>query len=378
MLVLGRPLDAALERASAGLSARDRALALALASGALRFVADLDSLLDRLCSRPLPAESRARQVLRIALYALLRLDTPVHAVLGTALPLLEGGPRRLAHAIIARAARERPRLPRRPTLPEPWRTRWQVQWGAEVVAQASAALGATPPTDLALREPRATDHWASRLGGTSLAPGHVRLEGSHRIASLPGFAEGAWWVQDWAAQEPVRWLGAVAGMRVLDLCAAPGGKTMQLAAAGAEVTALDRDPRRLERLAANLHRTHLRATLVAADAFQWEPERPFKAILLDAPCSATGIFRRHPDVLHRREAYGLADLARMQRNLLARAAGWLAPGGRLVYAVCSMEREEGEEVIERAPASLRIEAEARLVPGRDPGDGFFIARLVRT
>jgi 16S rRNA (cytosine967-C5)-methyltransferase len=377
--VLGRPLDEALARTADALPPRDRALALALASGVLRRLPDLDALLDALTARPLPADARARQVLRVALFGLLALETPVHAVLATALPLLEGGPRRLAHAVIGRAAREGLRLPASPTLPEPWAARWRAVWGEAVVAGAAAAMGETPPTDLALRDPARTGEWAERLGGRSLAPGHLRLAGSHRVDALPGFAEGDWWVQDWAAQQPVAWLGPVAGRRVLDLCAAPGGKTMQLAAAGALVTAVDRDARRLAVLEANLKRTRLAATIVAADALEWAPAEPFDAILLDAPCSATGIFRRHPEVLHRRDPAALPALAAAQVALLERAAGagWLAPGGTLVYAVCSMEREEGEEVIEAAATGLARDLATRLFPASDAGDGFFLARFRR-
>jgi 16S rRNA (cytosine967-C5)-methyltransferase len=212
-----------------------------------------------------------------------------------------------------------------------------------MVVAARQALGAIPPLDLALRDPRATGLWAGRLAARSLLPGHLRLDGSHQVAELPGYAEGHWWVQDAAAQLPVGLLGDVRGRQVLDACAAPGGKTMQLAAAGAEVTALDISEARMERLRANLARTGLAANAVAADLLTWEPDTPFDAILLDSPCSATGTFRRHPDVLHLRRTGEIERLLGFQQALVARVAGWLRPGGRLVVAVCSLEPEEGEE-----------------------------------
>jgi 16S rRNA (cytosine967-C5)-methyltransferase len=380
-MVLGLPQDDALARAARDLALpEDRALARALLAQALRWLVDLDRLIDGAVDRPPPLDSRVRQVLRIALAGRLRLETPMHAVVATSLALLEGGPRRLAHAVLSRLEREKAALPPVPTIPAPWAGRWRARWGEEAVARMAAALGEVPATDLRLKDMALTNDWARRLGGQSLAPGHVRLGGAPAIESLPGFAEGAWWVQDRAAQIPVEMLGEVKGCRLLDLCAAPGGKTMQLAAAGAIVTALDHHGRRLERLRANLARTGLEASLVKADALTWDGEgAPFDAILLDAPCSATGTFRRHPEVLYRRAPGDLAGLARQQRALVARAAAWLRPGGRLVYAVCSVEPEEGEEVV-RASGEFGLACEdmVTLLPGVGPGDGFFIARFRRT
>jgi 16S rRNA (cytosine967-C5)-methyltransferase len=301
----------------------------------------------------------------------------MHATIATMLPLLEGGPRRLAHAVLSRLDREGAELPPVPTLPEPWASRWEAAHGLAFVEQAAAAQAAVPPTDLSLRNPADTTAWAARLGGSSLAPGHVRLEGSVHVESLPGFADGAWWVQDLAARRPVELLGDVAGFRILDVCAAPGGKTMQLVSGGAIVTALDRNARRMERLAENLARTGLGADQVVADALQWTPPAPFDAVLLDAPCSATGTSRRHPEVLHRRTHEDIASLAALQADLLARAALWLRPGGRLVYATCSNEREEGEAIIAGGAAhGLVLRHAERLAPGA-PGDGFFAALLER-
>nr|WP_235890383.1 RsmB/NOP family class I SAM-dependent RNA methyltransferase [Sandaracinobacter neustonicus] len=347
--VLGRPLDGQLESALKGLGPSDRGLARALTGGVLRNLPGLDSLIDGATRLPLPTDARARMVLRVALAGLLLLETPPHAAIATALPLLEGGPRRLVHGVLSTLIRERAKLPP-PSLPGKWAARWTDSWGADEAAAAAERLGEIPPTDLCLRDATATADWCARLGGSSLMPGHVRLEGSQQVEALPGFADGAWWVQDIAASLPARLLGDVAGLRVLDMCAAPGGKTMQLAAAGAEVTALDISGPRLKRLKANLQRTGLTAAVVEADAKQWEPDAPFDAILLDAPCSATGTFRRHPDLLYLKDDLDLGALTALQQALLARAATWLKPGGRLVYAVCSLEPAEGEG--ETPPAGL--------------------------
>ena len=392
--VLGRPLEPMLDRALAGLSPSDRGLARALVSGALRHLPGLDALIDSATRQRLPDDARARQALRIALAGRLLLDTPEHAAIATVLPLVQGGPRRLVHGVLSTLFRRKAQLPP-PELPPVWAARWGESWGETQVAAAAARLAAVPPTDLMLKDPALTAEWAARLGGVSLAAGHVRLAGSQQVERLEGYADGEWWVQDIAASLPARLLGDVAGKRVLDLCAAPGGKTMQLAAAGAQVTALDISAARLKRLLANLQRTKLTAEIVEADALQWQPDAPFDAILLDAPCSATGTFGRHPDLLYLKEGLELDRLLVLQAALLERAAAWLKPGGRLVYAVCSLEPAEGEE--QRAPAGLIADpvAAGELPDGLHPtkegavrtlastwgpeggADGFFIARFGR-
>ncbi|QVM83154.1 RsmB/NOP family class I SAM-dependent RNA methyltransferase [Novosphingobium decolorationis] len=367
----------------------DRALARAIAGEVLRWRADLDELIDSATRMPLADDAKARAVLEIMLAQVLRLETPAHAVIATGLPLLAGGPRRLAHGVFSTLTRRGIFLPDVPTLPDaPYE-----RWGGRVEGIAKG-LALPPPLDIALRDASETQNWAEKLGGTSLMPGHVRLGRGTPVTELAGFGEGAWWVQDLAASLPARLLGpGGVGRRALDLCAAPGGKTMQLAAAGWDVTALDIAGRRLERLRANLERTNLGAEVVQADALKWEPEAPFDAILLDAPCTATGTCRRHPEVLHRIGPRQIDEMAEIQAKLLARAAEWLAPGGVLVYAVCSLEEAEGEAQA-RALEGLQPEAitQAELPDGlapteegwlrTDPGmlagqgglDGFFIAR----
>lgn len=397
VLALGRPLDLVLARATAGLASNDRALAHALALAALRWLTDLDAAIDRATPRALPADARARGALRVALAGAWRLGTPPHAVVATALPLVAGGPRRLVHGVLGRLLREGSPLGDAPTLPEPWASRWRDAYGEPALGAIAVSLAAEPPLDLTLRDAAGTAAWAERLGARSLAPGHLRIERAGSIAALAGYAGGAWWVQDLAASLPAALLGVAPGTAVLDLCAAPGGKTMQLAAAGARVTALDRSARRLELVRDNLARTGLAARLVAADALEWTPDAPHRHILLDAPCSASGIARRHPDVLHLKAARDLAPLVATQRALLARAAGWLPEGGRMIYSVCSLEAEEGEAIVAEAIErhGLRIDPIAadelpegivpasrgwlRVLPGDIAGgiDGFFIARLAR-
>lgn len=380
------PILRAIERAD------DRALALAIAQESLRWMADLDALIDGATKQPLPEDAKARSVLRLMLAQALRLNLPGHAIVATGLPLLMGGPRRLAHGVFSAVTKSGAKLPEAPTLPPAVAARWQLAW-AERLGAIAQGLAEPPPLDLTLRDAAQTAHWAERLGGQSLAPGHVRLARAGAIEALEGFREGAWWVQDLAASVPARLLGEGQGRRALDLCAAPGGKTLQLAAAGWQVTALDKSARRTERLAENLKRSGLTAEVVVADALNWQPEHPFDAILLDAPCSATGTCRRHPDVLHRHA--NLAELTALQSAMLARATTWLSPSGTLVYAVCSLEREEGElqalafDKLTPAPVT-EVELPEGLAPTNghfrsDPGmlgeqggiDGFFAARWVK-
>lgn len=386
----GETLDQAAGAATAGLlTSSDGALARAIASEVLRWLVDLDQLIDSATRQNLADDAKARTVLRIMLAQWLRLDTPPHAVVATGLPLLTGGPRRLAHGVFGALVRQGVKLPDAPTLPPAVAARWGGRAGA-----IAAGLAEPPPLDLSLREPQATAEWAERLGGVSLALGHVRLPRGTAVTEIPGFEDGAWWVQDLAASLPARLLGSGDGHRVLDLCAAPGGKTLQLAAAGWQVTSLDASGKRLQRVRENLARTGLSAEVVVADALQWQPQGAFEAIVLDAPCTATGTARRHPDVLHRVGERQVAEMAELQARLLERACGWLEPGGRLVYAVCSLEREEGEERARRvtlAPDPIQPEelpdwltaspeGWLRTDPGMLPKsgglDGFFIARFV--
>lgn len=335
----GETLDQALGPATSDVrKPEDRALARAIANETLRWLTDLNALIDSATSRPLPVDAKARMVLRLMLAQWLRLDTPPHAVVATGLELLAGGPRRLAHGVFSSLTARNAELPPAPSLPANVVTRWGDR--SEAIA---AGLATPPPLDLTLKDSDETPHWCNVLSADSLMSGHLRLPRGSAVEGLPGYAEGAWWVQDLAASLPARFLGRGEGRHALDLCAAPGGKTMQLAAAGWQVTALDLSRRRLDVLKANLQRTGLKAATVRADALEWEPRHRFDAILIDAPCTATGTARRHPEVLHRVGAPQIAELAELQALLLARTTAWLKPGGTVVYATCSLEREEGED-----------------------------------
>jgi len=349
----------------------DRALALAIAQEALRWLADLDALIDGTTRLALPSDAKARSVLRLMLAQALRLGLPPHAVIATGLPLLTGGPRRLAHGVFSAVLKSGAGLPASPTLPVRALERWTAAW-PDRIETIAAALALPPPLDLTLRNPAETALWTERLGGTSLMPGHIRLARGSAVEALAGYGDGAWWVQDLAASIPARLLGPGAGRRVLDLCAAPGGKTLQLAAMGWQVTAIDKSARRVERLTENLLRTGLEATVITADVMQWRPpEALFDAVLVDAPCSATGTCRRHPDVLHRPIAF--AELESLQRDLLERAAGAIRQGGRLVYAVCSLEPQEGEAQAAWVKALARVPITVeQLPPGIAPtAEGWF-------
>ncbi|MBL8656745.1 MAG: RsmB/NOP family class I SAM-dependent RNA methyltransferase [Altererythrobacter sp.] len=368
--------------------AEDKALARAIAGETLRWLTDLDGLIDGATARPLPPDAKARQVLRLMLAQWLRLGTPPHAVLATGLELLSAGPRRLAHGVFGALTKRGAALPEAPTLPDAVAARWRDR--ARAIA---AGLADPPPLDLALRDLSQTAQWAARLSADSLALGHLRLPRGEAVEKLAGFADGAWWVQDLAASLPARLLGAGDCRHALDLCAAPGGKTLQLASTGWQVTALDISKRRLELLKDNLKRTGLTAGVVRADALAWEPKHRFDAILLDAPCTATGTARRHPDVLHRIGPRQIAEMAELQAALIERATGWLKPGGVLVYAVCSLEREEGEAraaTVALTPEPIRAEELPEGLASTpegwlrtDPGmlaeagglDGFFVARF---
>ena len=281
--------------------------------------------------------------------------------------------------------------------------RWTAAFGPETARRIAEASLGEAPLDVTVKA--GPDVWAEKLGGILLPTGSVRLAAGGRIDALPGFAEGAWWVQDAAAALPAMLFGEVAGRSVADLCAAPGGKTAQLASAGARVTALDLSAARLERLRSNLKRLELDAELVEADAVTWSPGRTFDAALLDAPCTATGTIRRHPDILRLKRPEDVAALADIQSRLLDNAAKLLTPGGTLIYCTCSLQPEEGAEQVERflarhpgfhrrpivagesgiAPEWLTAIGDLRTLPFHLPGaqpelsglDGFYAARLVR-
>lgn len=376
------------------LEPRDRAFARALAMATLRHLGAIDAALQARLKKPPP--ERVVNILRIGAAQLFVLKTPPHAAVAATVDLAPKSFTGLVNAVLRGLTREPPDLASPELLAPQWLyARWRAAYGPEDARAIAAQIAEEPPTDLSLTPGAAPDG----LEGEMLSGGGFRTTMSGDVTAWPGFAEGRWWVQDASAAVPARLLEASTGQSVLDLCAAPGGKTLQLAATGAAVTAVDRNGQRLNRLRENLRRMALSAEVVEADAATWNDSRTFDAVLLDAPCSATGTFRRHPDVLWVASPKDVANLAAVQSRLLDSAARRVKPGGRLVYCVCSLEPEEGEAQVAaflaRAPdftvepavageggapeASLRPDGTLRILPHHRPGgtDGFYIARFRR-
>lgn len=362
VLANGAPLDEALEQAFAGargLATRDRAFARNLAATVLRRRGALDHALSQYLKRPLPNSAAwVKTWLYLGAAQILFLEVPDHAAVETAVAGLKttsrqgaGGFAGLVNAVLRNVARNREthlrEIEKNPGINLPpwlWR-RWVATFGEKTAAAIAQASLAAPPLDLCLKAAEDKKDLMKALKTQEVFERILRLEGAGRIEALTGFREGKWWAMDIAASLPPGLLGDVRAKRVLDLCAAPGGKTLYLASRGAKVSALDQSAARLARLKENLERTALSAEVICADALEYQPREKFGAVLLDAPCSATGTLRRHPDVPWRRSEDDIARLARLQAKLLERAISFLAPGGRLVYCVCSLEPEEGPNVI---------------------------------
>lgn len=348
------PLDEALvaHDGMGWLPDRDRGFARTLVATTLRRLGHVDRLIDGCLSQPLPLKASAvRDVLRIAATELLVLKVAPHATVDSAVNLVRSRGHekfaKLTNAVLRRLDREAREtidtLPALDALPAWLAQSWRGTYG-EVTAEAmAAAVQREPMLDITVKSDPAP--WAEALGATVLPTGTLRRPIEGRVDGLPGFAEGAWWVQDAAAALPVRLLGDVAGRTVVDLCAAPGGKTAQLAAGAAHVIAVDRAPRRVKRMQENLTRLQLAATCVTADAAKWTPPVPVDAVLLDAPCSATGTVRRHPDIPWLKGEGDVAKLAALQDRLLDTAVAMVKPGGTVVFCTCSLESAEGAERI---------------------------------
>ncbi len=407
--------DAALQAAFATapkLEPRDRALARTIAMASLRRHGALTHVLDTYLERGLPKRSgRLKTILTVAAAQLLVLELPAHAVLDIAVDQARDDRRAgpfagLTNAVLRRMTETgRARLaelaPGDHDIPTWLRESWQAAYGADTARAICEATLREPALDLSVKAD--PDVWAKQLGGILLPTGTVRKRNEGRIEDLTGYNDGAWWVQDAASALPAQLLGDVRGLRVLDLCAAPGGKTAQLAAMGARVTALDISAKRLVRLHENLKRLRLDVEVVTADALEYRPEQAFDAVLLDAPCSATGTIRRHPDILFHRKPSEIGTLAKIQSDLLGTLPNLVKPGGLIVYASCSLQPEEGPDQIARAlteiPALQRVplsaeldglpaelisaDGDLRVLPFHFPhedsalsgADGFFAARL---
>lgn len=361
--VLGRVRNGALF----DLPTRDRALARAIVGTSLRRKGQIDRVLETFLEKGLPAKAGTLYPILLSGAAqILFMNVPPHAAIDLAVRLAKWDPRakrydKLVNAVLRRVSEKGAGIadsldPARVNTPDWLWQRWVRAWGEDRTSAIAETQLIEPPLDLTVKSD--PDLWADKLGGRVLPTGSVRLIPRGRIEELPGFDEGAWWVQDAAASIPAQLLGDVAGKRVADLCAAPGGKTAQLVAKGALVTAVDLSKNRLARLEENLTRLGLTAETVTADATQWQPDAPFDAVLLDAPCSSTGTIRRHPDVPYLKSDKDIAELAALQTRLLDNAARLLKPGGTLVYSTCSLEPEEGEAQVAALLTrndSLRIE-----------------------
>ena len=418
-----RTLDEQLDGAAAHpglktLSDRDRALMRRLVATILRRLGTLGHLLSRLLDRGVPTDApRAQSALLIGAAQILWMDVPDHAAVDLSVRLVQSDRRAakyagLVNAVLRRCAREGQPLidevkAKTLDIPEWLLARWIAHYGETVARDIALAISHEPSLDITVKSD--PEQWATRLHGETLPTGTVRtlLQGS--VKMLPGFAEGHWWVQDAAAALPARLFGDVAGKSIADLCAAPGGKTAQLAHAGARVTAVDRSPARMARLRDNLTRLSLEAETVVADAAEWQGAKSgegFDGVLVDAPCTSTGTIRRHPDVAWLRLEADIGALTALQKRLLQRAVALLRPGGTLVYCTCSLEPEEGEQAIaallasesamRRAPIEasevaglqeiLTAEGDLRTLPchlpHQDPRlgglDGFYAARLVKS
>jgi 16S rRNA (cytosine967-C5)-methyltransferase len=387
------------------LPTRDKALSRAIIGSSLRQLGQIDAIIDTFLSRPMPRQAvTARQILRAGAAELLFLRSASHGVVNSFVQMagnMRGSRpyKGMINALLRRIDREGEELlqtlPLELNIPNWLSENWNGVYGSEVVQQAAAALKEPAPLDLTVFND--IEKLAKDLGAMRIGEQTVRLVHKGRIEDIQGYQDGKWIVQDLAASIPVQILNPQAGEEIADLCAAPGGKTVQIAATGAKVTAVDNQQARLSRLSQNLSRTGQSAEIVCADARSWKPEQLFDAVLLDAPCSATGIFRHHPDVLYTRREKDIAGFAERQISLAINARKLLKPGGRLVYCVCSAQSVEAEDVIAEIldktdlkldlitagipdfAKSFQKNGMIRIPPGALPAkgglDAFFIAKL---
>jgi 16S rRNA (cytosine967-C5)-methyltransferase len=352
----GEDSDAALDAVlnASSMERRDKAFVMALALGTLRYGKVADVVLAKAMQKPVDEKKAAyvADALRMGVVQLLWLGVPPHATVHSSVELVKHskfrGFSKLVNGVLQRINRESKTvldgLDVAQLATPPWLfERWQKAYGNDTARVIASANLQEPMLDITAKTD--PNHWAQTLGGEVLLGNTVRLNENAVVPELAGYADGSWWVQDVAAAIPARLLANVRGKRVLDVCAAPGGKTMQLAQAGAEVVALDRSAKRLQRLQQNMQRVQLPVKTVAADALSWQPDELFDAILVDAPCTSTGTLRRHPDIAWRKSPKDVLDLASLQRELLHKAVEWLKPQGMLVYSTCSLEKEEGEDHI---------------------------------
>ncbi|NQV83843.1 MAG: MFS transporter [Rhodospirillales bacterium] len=363
------PLDMALadHPAMATLDSRDRGFARAMVATTLRRLGQLDAQIDAALERPLPRNAKGVQdIIRLGASQLLFMDTAPHAAVGTAVDLAQArghGPhKKLINAVLRRFGREGRTLiekqdAARLNTPDWLWQSWTAAYGETACRNIAEAHLSEAPLDITV--PADAAQWAETLEAEILATGTLRRAAGGLVPELPGFKDGAWWVQDAAAALPVKLFGDIRHKHVIDLCAAPGGKTAQLAAAGAKVSAIDRSEKRLVRVRENLDRLGFDAEIICADAIDWRPVEAADAVLVDAPCSSTGTIRRHPDVARLKTPQDVIKLAGLQQRLLAAAIEMVRPGGVIVYCSCSLQPQEGPE---QTRALLDAGAPVSLVP----------------
>jgi 16S rRNA (cytosine967-C5)-methyltransferase len=393
------------------LQVRDRTFTRMLISTVLRRLGQIEDIIRRAETKPDNAKPAALQnILRIGVAQILFMDVPDHAAVDTSVRLAEeSGLRRLkglVNGILRTVARQggawkAKQDETRLNIPHWLMEQWIRDYGLRRAAEIAQASLAEAPLDITLGNPAMAEYWAQALDATILPAGSLRRPGGGQVRDLPGYNEGTWWIQDAAAALPVRLLGDVQGRTVIDLCAAPGGKTAQLAAGGANVQAIDRSAARLRRLEENLKRLRLndRVSVITADASVWKPGSAPDALVLDAPCTATGTIRRNPDILHHKNRQDMDRLSTLQSALLNNAASMLAPGGMLIYCTCALQKDEGEariaDFLSKNPSfsrqpiqpheiggiddAITPEGDARLFPfhmaAHGGMDGFYMARL---
>jgi 16S rRNA (cytosine967-C5)-methyltransferase len=406
------PLDDAFDAVPGSMVGRDRAFVRQLVTTTVRRLGHIDLLVDACLNKPLPPKMTVvRNILRLGIAQILYMDVPDHAAINTSVDLLTqqkdnrtAGFKGLVNAILRRITREGvdmlAKLDASETTPEWLWQSWVEAYGADIAQALTDAHLIEPPLDITLKHDADAQDWATRLDAVQLPNGSLRRTAGGSVYDLPGYGDGDWWVQDAGATLPVLLLGDVAGKQIIDMCAAPGGKTAQLVDAGAEVTAVDRSRIRLKRLNENIKRLGLKTDVIEADGKRWQPKGgPVDAVLLDAPCSTTGTLRRHPDVAWLKDMTDVASVVPIQRAILDNSASMVSPGGTLIYCVCSLQPEEGIAQIDHflsqhedftrqpvtadepgmRPEFITPEGDVRTLPSHlaDEGgiDGFFISRL---
>ncbi len=415
VLLRKAPLDQILARKASfhALESRDRNFVRMLVSTCLRHKGQIEDLIYRAADKNKDIKpEKLKIILSIGICQLLFMNVPSHAAVDMTVELADkehmSRQKGFINAILRRITREGEAWrdkqdPSRLNIPQWLLNCWIKDYGLGVTAEIAQACISEASTDITIKNQSEAEHWAAELNANIIPTGSLRRKSGGTITDLAGFDEGMWWVQDAAAAMPAKLFGDLNGKNVIDLCAAPGGKTAQLAAAGAQVIALDRSAKRLEKLKENIERLTLsdKVEVIAADGSVWQPSAPVDAVLLDAPCTATGTIRRHPDVMHLKSAKDLTQLCDIQQRLLENATKMIKPDGVIIYCTCSLQKAEGEDQIEkflkahsdfkRAPiteaevggvgALVTAEGDLRVLPHylNDGGgmDGFYVARLTR-